>query len=49
MRFGILTSARGCPGLNAAIRAFVRRALLNGDKDKRDNISGWYHFGYIKV
>jgi 6-phosphofructokinase len=32
MRFGILTSGGDCPGLNAAIRAFVRRALLNGDE-----------------
>ncbi len=32
MRFGVLTSGGDCPGLNAAIRAFVRMALLNGDE-----------------
>lgn len=32
MRFGILTSGGDCPGLNAAIRSFVRRALLDGNE-----------------
>ncbi|MBV8302054.1 MAG: ATP-dependent 6-phosphofructokinase, partial [Candidatus Dormibacteraeota bacterium] len=31
MKIGILTGGGDCPGLNAAIRAVGRRALLNGD------------------
>ncbi|MEO0204074.1 MAG: 6-phosphofructokinase [candidate division WOR-3 bacterium] len=32
MRLGVLTSGGDCPGLNAAIRAIVRRAINEGDE-----------------
>ncbi|HLI32964.1 MAG TPA: 6-phosphofructokinase [Solirubrobacteraceae bacterium] len=32
MRIGILTGGGDCPGLNAAIRAIVRRAVVRGDQ-----------------
>lgn len=32
VRFGVLTAGGDCPGLNAAIRAVVRRAERNGDE-----------------
>ncbi len=32
VRFGVLTAGGDCPGLNAVIRAIVRRAVRNGDE-----------------
>ena len=40
MRFGVLTGGGDCPGLNAAIRAVVRRAALFGDSTV-GYLDGW--------
>ncbi len=49
MRIGILTSGGDCPGLNAAIRAFVRRALNDGNEvvGFLDGWQGVMYNGYI--
>ncbi len=51
MRFGILTSGGDCPGLNAAIRAFVRRALIDGNEvyGFKDGWLGVVNNDYIRM
>ena len=40
-RIGVLTGGGDCPGLNAVIRAVVRRAIVLGDYEMIGIKSGW--------
>src|SRR5205814_8611635 len=41
MRIGILTGGGDCPGLNAVIRAVVRKAILHYEDEVTGFIEGW--------
>jgi len=41
MRIGILTGGGDCPGLNAVIRAIVRKALKDYDYEVVGILEGW--------
>jgi len=41
MRIGILTGGGDCPGLNAVIRAVVRKGILHYEDEFTGFIEGW--------
>ena len=41
MRIGILTGGGDCPGLNAVIRAVVRRSVSNYSSEVVGFLEGW--------
>ncbi len=41
MRVGILTGGGDCPGLNAVIRAVVRKGILHYDDEFVGFLEGW--------
>lgn len=51
MRIGVLTGGGDCPGLNAAIRAIVRRAIQYGDDvvGIRHGWRGWFNDEFVPL
>ena len=41
MRIGVMTGGGDCPGLNAVIRAVVRRAVRDHDDEVVGFLDGW--------